>query len=40
MQEKDGFGSNGELAVFEFDETGQVARLRTGDTYIFPVARW
>ena len=40
LQEKDGFGANGELAVFEFDATGKVARLRTGDTYIFPVERW
>ena len=34
------FGNNGELAVFELDESGKVVRLILGNTYAYPVAGW
>ena len=40
MQGKNGWGANGELAVFEFDAAGKVTRLSTGDTYATPVDHW
>ena len=40
MQGQNGYAANGELAVFEFDTAGKVTRLRTGDTYTYPVERW
>jgi CubicO group peptidase (beta-lactamase class C family) len=35
-----GYGSHGELAVFEIDETGKVTRLMTGENYSFPIENW
>jgi D-alanyl-D-alanine carboxypeptidase len=37
---KEGFGANGELVVFEVDGEGKVARVKTGENYIYPVAEW
>lgn len=34
------FGNNGELAVFELDESGKVVRLILGNSYAYPVAGW
>ncbi|MBN2334316.1 serine hydrolase [Candidatus Bathyarchaeota archaeon] len=35
-----GYGSHGELAVFEFDDEGQVTRLKTGPNYSERIERW
>lgn len=40
METKEYFGSNGELAIFELDESGKVTRLRLGNVYTYPVASW
>jgi CubicO group peptidase (beta-lactamase class C family) len=40
METKEHFGSNGELAIFELDESGKVTRLRLGNVYTYPVASW
>jgi hypothetical protein len=34
------FGNNGELAVFELDESGKVVRLTMGNSYSHPVPAW
>jgi CubicO group peptidase (beta-lactamase class C family) len=35
-----GYGSHNEYAVFEFDETGKITRLKTGENYTTPVEKW
>lgn len=40
METKEHFGSHGELAVFEVDESGKVVHLTLGNTYTYPVAEW
>jgi D-alanyl-D-alanine carboxypeptidase len=40
METRDGFGSPGELVVFELDGAGRVARVRIGENYTYPVAEW
>lgn len=40
METKEHFGSNGELAVFELDEAGNVARLKVGNGYTYPLVEW
>lgn len=40
METKERFGANGELAVFEVDETGKVVRLNTGNSYTTPIDDW
>lgn len=40
MESKEHFGSNGELAIFELDDSGKVVRLNTGNTYTTPIAEW
>ena len=35
-----GYGSHNEYAVFEFDETGKITRLKTGENYTEPVDEW
>lgn len=40
IAEKAGFGANGELAVFELDAAGRVARLKVGENYLLPVETW
>ena len=40
METSERFGSNGELAVFELDNTGKVSRLHTGNTYMDPIDEW
>jgi CubicO group peptidase (beta-lactamase class C family) len=37
---KDGFGSHGELVVFELDAAGKVARVRIGPNHALPVETW
>jgi CubicO group peptidase (beta-lactamase class C family) len=37
---KNGFGSHGELVVFEMDGDGGVARLRIGQNFMTPVTGW
>jgi CubicO group peptidase (beta-lactamase class C family) len=37
---KDGYGSHGELVVFELDATGTVARVKVGENYTLPVDAW
>ena len=32
-----GENGNGELVIFEFDESGEVVRLKMGDNYAYPV---
>jgi hypothetical protein len=40
IDSNENFGSDGELAVFELDEAGNVVSLTLGNTTIFPVAEW
>lgn len=40
METKERFGANGELAIFELDETGKVVRLHTGNSYTTPIDDW
>ena len=40
MESPMGYGSPGELLVFELDEKGKVKRVKTGATYIHPVENW
>jgi hypothetical protein len=40
MSSPDGYSSRGELAVFELDDTGRVARVKLAENYTFPVAEW
>lgn len=35
-----GYGSHNEYAVFEFDETGKIKRLKTGENYTELVDEW
>jgi CubicO group peptidase (beta-lactamase class C family) len=35
-----GYGIPGELVVFEMDDAGRVARVKLGENYADPVARW
>jgi Beta-lactamase len=37
---KNGFGSTGEPVIFEVGDDGTVTRLRVGDNFLTPVARW
>jgi hypothetical protein len=37
---KDGYGSHGELVVFELDASGTVARVKVGANYTLPVEAW
>jgi CubicO group peptidase (beta-lactamase class C family) len=37
---KNGFGINGERALFELGADGRVARLKVGDNFLAPVASW
>ena len=37
---KDGYGTHGELAVFELDAAGKVARVKVGANYVLPVETW
>jgi CubicO group peptidase (beta-lactamase class C family) len=39
METRDGYGSAGELVVFELAD-GRVTRVRIGDNYTYPVAGW
>jgi hypothetical protein len=40
MESPMGYGSPGELLVFELDEKGKVKRVKTGAGYIHPVEDW
>lgn len=40
IETEENFGSDGELAIFEFDEQGKITRLVAGNTPIFPVEAW
>jgi CubicO group peptidase (beta-lactamase class C family) len=40
METEENFSSDGELAVFEVDKTGQVVRLMLGNSYVEPVEEW
>ncbi len=40
IETKERFGSQGELVVFDTDETGKVTRLRLANTYTYPVEHW
>jgi len=40
IENKDGYSSNGELAVFELDDEGKVKRVKIGYNYTYPVAEW
>lgn len=40
MDAKYGHGGIGELAVFELDADGKVARVRTGDNYSYRIEEW
>jgi D-alanyl-D-alanine carboxypeptidase len=40
MEALNNFGANGELAIFEMNEDGSVARIKLGSTYTYPVAAW
>jgi len=37
---KSGFGSPGELVVFELDDVGKVVRVKMGENYTYPIDRW
>jgi CubicO group peptidase (beta-lactamase class C family) len=40
IENADGFGTHGELVVFELDAAGRVCRVKVGDNYTDPVERW
>lgn len=40
IETEENFGSEGELATFEFDDQGKVSRLILGNTPIFPIDAW
>ena len=40
IEAQNNFAAEGELAVFEMDGTGQVARVKLGSTYTYPVSEW
>jgi hypothetical protein len=40
IENADGFGTHGELVVFELDAAGRVRRVKVGDNYSEPVERW
>jgi CubicO group peptidase (beta-lactamase class C family) len=40
METRNGFGSHGELAVFELDAGGRVRRLKTGENFLDPITDW
>jgi CubicO group peptidase (beta-lactamase class C family) len=40
MEAANNFGANGELAIFEMNDDGRVARIKLGSTYTFPVETW
>jgi CubicO group peptidase (beta-lactamase class C family) len=40
IETPDGFGDNGELAVFEMDEEQRVRRVQFGQNYVYPVNEW
>jgi D-alanyl-D-alanine carboxypeptidase len=40
MESRNGFGSHGELLVFELDGSGRVQRVKLGENYLSPVERW
>jgi hypothetical protein len=40
IETKDGFGSPGELIVFELDAEGRVRQVRIGENYAYPVTEW
>lgn len=40
METADGFGSHGELMVFEMNENGQVEQIKAGENYTYPIHQW
>jgi hypothetical protein len=40
VETKDGYSDNGELAVFQLDDQGNVLRVKLGDNYVHPVSEW
>jgi hypothetical protein len=40
VETDNGYGIPGELVVFELDDAGRVARVKLGENYAEPVARW
>jgi hypothetical protein len=40
MEAKSNFSSDGEQAVFEMDNEGQVTRIKVGANYVYPVVEW
>ena len=40
METSDGYGSQGELFVFELDDDGRVTRAKIGVNYTYPVEAW
>jgi CubicO group peptidase (beta-lactamase class C family) len=40
IEAQDGFGSHGELVVFEMDDAGKVQRVKTGQNYTYPIEEW
>ena len=40
LESRNGFGSTGELVIFELGPDGSVQRLRVGDNYTYPIADW
>jgi hypothetical protein len=40
IETKNGFGSCGELVIFEMDDAGKVNHVKIGENYTYPQAEW
>ena len=40
LETRNGFGSTGELVIFELGPDGSVQRVRVGDNYTYPIVDW
>ena len=40
IETQDGYLDNGELAVFQLNDQGDVIRAKFGDNYVEPVSNW
>ncbi len=40
IETKNGFGSNGELVIFEMDDAGNVNQVKIGQNYTYPQTEW
>jgi CubicO group peptidase (beta-lactamase class C family) len=40
MESTNNFAAEGELALFEIDDAGQIVRLKLGSNYTYPISHW